>query len=102
MREGSPERVLFEKVREELLTKLKLSVPDWSKEFITKSDWSEEAIGGALLQRGEDGTLHPVAFISRKCTPAEAKLPAPDGEMVALVWTIKRFEKYLMGRKFTA
>ncbi len=102
MSEGSPERALFEKVREELLTKLKLTVPDWSKEFITKSDWSEEAIGGALLQRGEDGILHPVAFISRKCTPAEAKLAAPDGEMVALVWTIKRFEKYLMGRKFTA
>ncbi len=40
--------------------------------------------------------------MSRKCTAAESKLSAPDGEMVALVWTIKRFEKYLLGRKFTA
>jgi transposase InsO family protein len=102
MAEGSEERQLFERVRANLLENLKLAVPDWDKEFVTKSDFSEQAIGGALLQKDQDGHLRPIAFVSRKCTAAESKLSAPDGEMVALVWTIKRFEKYLLGRKFTA
>jgi transposase InsO family protein len=40
--------------------------------------------------------------VSRKCTPAEAAAGAPDGEMLALVNAIKRFERFLLGRKFTA
>jgi RNase H-like domain found in reverse transcriptase/Integrase zinc binding domain/Integrase core domain/Zinc knuckle len=102
MAEGSKEQKLFEHVRGELLKQLRLALPDWSKEFIIKSDFSCEAIGGALLQKDNEGKIHAVAFVSRKCTPAESKMGAADGEMCALVWVIKRFEKYLWGRKFTA
>jgi hypothetical protein len=102
MAEGSKERELFEFVRAELTKELRLALPDWSKEFIIKSDFSSEAMGGALLQKDEHGKLRAVGFVSRKCTPAEAKLSAADGEMAALVWTINRFEKFLIGKKFTA
>jgi hypothetical protein len=79
MAEGSEGRRLFELVRDELAKEMKLAVPDWSKEFFTKSDFSEDAIGGALLQMGPEGKPRPVAFVSRKCTAAESKLSAPDG-----------------------
>ena len=102
MSEGSEERKRFEHVREELTKELRLALPDWSREFIVKSDFSNEAIGGALLQKDSKGKMQAVAFVSRKCTPAESKMGAADGEMCALVWVIKRFEKYLWGRKFTA
>ncbi len=46
MAEGSAERKLFEKVRSNLLENLKLAVPDWSREFVTKSNFSDEATGG--------------------------------------------------------
>jgi transposase InsO family protein len=102
MAEGSEERRLFETIRAELVKRIKLTMPDWTRKFIIKSDWSNTAIGGVLLQGGPDGKLQPVACVSRKCTDAEAALSAPDGEMVALVWVIKRFEKYLLGRHFEA
>ena len=98
MAEGSDER----KLKAELAKRVRLPLPDWSKEFFTKSDFSKEAIGGALLQKDGNGKLQAVGFMSRKCTAAVGKLSAADGEMVALVWTIQRFEKFLLGRKFTA
>src|SRR5690349_13438342 len=68
-----------------------------------KSDWSITATGGVLLQKDRrTGKINPIAFVSRKCSPAESKLGAPDGELVALVRVIQRFEKYLLGRKFKA
>jgi hypothetical protein len=86
MREGSEERKRFEHVREELINELRLALPDWLREFIVKSDFSNEAIGGALLQKDSNGKMQAVAFVSRKCTPAELKMGAADGEMCALVW----------------
>ncbi len=100
--EGTEERRDFEAIREALAEHMKLEMPDWKREFVVKSDWSQEAMGAALLQAGDDGKLRPLAFISRKCTPAEAAVGAPDGEMLALVNAIKRFERFLLGRKFTA
>ncbi len=99
---GSVEYEYFEQIRTKLVEQIKLTLPDWTAKFIIKSDWSMTAIGGALLQKGADGKLRPIAFVSRKCTDAEGALGAPDGEMVALVWVIKRFEKYLLGRHFEA
>ena len=102
MAEGSKERKLFELVRTELAKELRLALPNWDREFIIKSDFSKDGIGGALLQKDSANKLQAVGFASRRCTPAEGKLSAADGEMAALVWTIKRFEKYVAGRKFTA
>ncbi len=59
-------------------------------------------MGGALLQEATDGTIRPIAYVSRKCVGAELSAPAPDGELLALVWTIQRFEKFLTGRRFKA
>jgi transposase InsO family protein len=100
--EGTQERADFEEIKLALMERMKLELPDWSREFVVKSDWSSEAMGAALLQAGDDGRLRPIAFVSRKCTDAEAKVGAPDGEMLALVNAIKRFERFLLGRKFTA
>ena len=100
--EGSVERNDFEAIRLALVEQTRLALPNWNREFIVKSDWSKQAMGAALLQRDDSGRLRPVLFCSRKCTDAEGKVGAPDGEMLALVNAIKKFEKYLQGRKFSA
>ena len=102
MAEGTVALELFRQLRRELADSVKLQMPDWQKRFVLKTDFSALAVAAALLQKGDDGKLRPIAFASRKCTDAEAKLGAPDGEMVALVWGVKRFEKYLLGRPFDA
>jgi hypothetical protein len=99
---GTQERADYEAIKEALVERMKLEMPDWTREFVVKSDWSQAAMGAALLQAGDDGRLRPIAFVSRKCTPAEAAVGAPDGEMLALVNAVKRFERFLLGRKFTA
>jgi transposase InsO family protein len=102
LEEESTEREDFECIRGVMAEQLKLALPDWSREFIVKSDWSKAAMGVVLLQRGVEGKLRPIMFASRKCTNAEGNASAPDGEMLALVYAIQKFEKYLMGRKFSA
>jgi hypothetical protein len=100
--EDTQERADFEEIKRALMERMQLELPDWRREFVVKSDWSQGAMGAALLQAGEDGQLRPIAFVSRKCTEAESKVGAPDGEMLAVVNAIKRFERFLLGRKFTA
>jgi transposase InsO family protein len=100
--EGSQERQDFEAIRAALVEQTRLALPDWTKTFVVKSDWSKEAMGAVLLQRDEHGKLRPLLFCSRKCTAAEAGVSAPDGELLALVNAVRKFEKYLMGRKFEA
>ena len=81
---------------------MRLALPDWSRDFITKSDFSDTAMGGALLQEDKDGNIRPIAYVSRKCVGAEIGAPAPDGELLALVWVVQRFKKLLIGKRFRA
>jgi hypothetical protein len=54
MAEGSPEHELFLRVRKTIAEELRLALPNWSEPFIVKSDWSEVAMGGALLQKDDN------------------------------------------------
>ena len=69
---GSDEFKLFVRVREELAMHVKLALPDWSKDFIVKSDWSIIGMGGALLQKDDKEELRPIAFISRQTSVFQA------------------------------
>ena len=64
---GTQERDDFEAIKAALAERMKLEMPDWTKEFVVKADWSKTAMGAALLQMGDDGKLKPIAFVSRKC-----------------------------------
>jgi len=55
-----------------------------------------------LLQKGADGKWMPVSCVSRRCEPAEAEAEATEGELIALSWGVKRFEKFLMYDEFEA
>ena len=72
---------LFLQIKERLTEDVRLALPDWSRDFITKSDFSDTAMGGALLQEDKDGNIRPIAYVSRKCVGAEIGAPAPDGEL---------------------
>ena len=102
MAPGTREHDLFLEIKERLTEDVRLALPDWSREFIIKSDFSDTAMGGALLQEDKDGKIRPIAYVSRKCVGAELGASAPDGELLALVWVIQRFEKFLIGKRFKA
>ena len=46
-----------------------LLLPDFSKPFTIDADASDNAVGAGLLQHGNDGNLHPVAYMLHKYLP---------------------------------
>ena len=56
---------------------------------------------GAVLSHVIDGQERPVAYASRLLTKAEKNYAQIDKEALAIVFGVKRFHKYLYGRRFT-
>ncbi|CCE34914.1 uncharacterized protein CPUR_08853 [Claviceps purpurea 20.1] len=64
---------------------------------VVEADASDFALGGVLSQQSSDQKLHPVAFHSRKLTPAEINYEIHDKELLAIVDCFKRWRPCLEG-----
>ena len=65
------------------------------------TDASDFAIGAAFEQQEEQsGAWRPIAFSSRKLSPAERKYSAFDRELLAIFAAIKQFRHHVEGRSF--
>ena len=73
-----------------------LRIADPAKAYIVAADASGEAIGAVLLQEHQE-VLHPVAFLSRKLSALEHRLPTHDREMLAVITALQRWRPYLYG-----
>ncbi|KAF6202427.1 hypothetical protein GE061_004826 [Apolygus lucorum] len=84
-----------------LLTKAPiLAYPDFSKPFILATDGSKDGLGCVLSQM-VDGVEHPVAYASRRTTPAEStSYCATELELAALIYGVAQFHHYLWGVDF--
>jgi RNase H-like domain found in reverse transcriptase len=80
-----------------------LRLPDFKREFILTTDWSQIAIRNDVLNHidPETGFDHPVAFASRLLNDAERNYSPTKGELLALMWAVDKFRLYFDGRKFT-
>ena len=64
-----------------------------------ETDASDFALGSVLSQRDTENRLHPVAFHSRKFSPAEINYKIHDKELLAVVDSFKHWRRYLEGAK---
>jgi hypothetical protein len=107
LKKNHPNKVIWGKSQEDSFQKLKayllggpiLKLPLWDQEFILRTDASNYAIAGVLMQE-HDGVLHPVAFASKKLSDREFLYPISEKEALSVVWSIQRFTKFLYGKKF--
>ena len=63
-------------------------------------DASRLGLGAMLSQEQSDGKYHPVVFGSRALHRVEANYHSTKLEFLAMKWSIKHFQMYLLGRCF--
>ena len=91
----------FSLLKQALLQAPVLKFVDYSKPFVLETDASSNGLGAVLLQEGEDGKLHPIAYGSRSLTKAERNYHSGKTEFLTLKWAIMdHFKEYLIYQPF--
>ena len=91
----------FVTLRDALVSKPVLCIADPSKPYILYTDASDIALGAVLMQRDEDGQLHPIAYASKTLNDAQKNYTVTDRECLAIVWALEHFNTYCEGHKYT-
>lgn len=68
--------------------------------LVLECDASPTGIGCALSHVTVEGTRRPIAFASKTLTASEKNYSQIEREGLALVFGVKKFHRYLFGRKF--
>ncbi|KZR97040.1 Uncharacterized protein APZ42_008299, partial [Daphnia magna] len=55
---------------------------------------------GAVLMQKVTTEFHPIAYLSRRLSPAEGNYHSNELECLALVWALTKLRPYLYGRTF--
>ncbi|XP_055899833.1 uncharacterized protein LOC129928659 [Biomphalaria glabrata] len=76
-----------------------LRLPDPSLSFFLQTDASDKGISGILCQCIK-GVLHPIKYVSRKLLPREQKYSIIEREGLAIVYSVKKLDRYLAGKTF--
>ena len=86
----------FKRIKEMATTSPLLKYYNPEDELTIQSDASEKGHGAAVLQKGQ-----PVAFASRALTDTESRYAQTEKELLAVVFTLDKFEQYAYGRPVT-
>jgi hypothetical protein len=94
-------QVAFERLKHALTNAPVLCQPDPLKPYVIETDASDFAVGYSLLQEGDDGLLHPVAYEGRKLTDAEMKYPIHEKELLAIKEALVHWKHYIENNHVT-
>ena len=86
------QQIAFDKIKTIISKDVLLSYPDFSKRFDIHTDASDLQLGSVISQEGK-----PIAFFSRKLTPAQINYTTIEKELLAIVETLKEFRNILLG-----
>lgn len=89
----------FDELKERLCSQPVCCLPDWTKEFVLRTDASDVGLGAVLLQDQGLG-FQPLACASKKLNPAERNYSPIEKECLAVVFGIQKYSQFLMGRNF--
>jgi hypothetical protein len=90
----------FEELKERLTTAPVLAMPADTGKFWLDTDASNLAIG-AVLSQEQDGVEKVIAYASRTLSGPERNYCVTRKELLAVVFFVKHFRSYLLGRSFS-
>jgi hypothetical protein len=74
---------------------------DYDREAIVETDASDYVSAGILSQYDDEGILHPVAFFSKKDSPAECNYEIYNKELMAIIYAFEEWRPELEGASHT-
>ena len=74
--------------------------PNFNKEFMLQTDASDIGLGAILSQLDDKGFERPIAYASKILSARERKYCTTEKEAFAVVFGIRTFRTYLLGRPF--
>ena len=87
---------VFKQLKLALMKAPVLSFADYSKPFLLETNASKDGLGAVLLQKGDDGKYHPIAYGSKALTKSEKNYHSSKLEFLALKWAVaEHFREYL-------
>ena len=89
----------FEILKEKLITAPILSSPDWTQPFTLQTDSSQYGVGAVLCQT-LSGEEKVIAYASKSLNKAQKNYMVSDRECYAIIWGIRHFRTYLIGKRF--
>ena len=83
-----------------LCSSLVLIHPKFDREFILQTDASDIGLGAILSQLDDNGCERPIAYASKTLSARERKYCTTEKEAFAVIFGIRTFRTYLLGRHF--
>ena len=93
-------RNAFYQLKKAVMSTPVLAYPDPNKEYLLKMDALKLGLGAMLSQKQSDGRYHLVAFRSRALHGADVNYHSTKLKFLAMKWSIKHFQTYLLGHHF--
>ena len=84
----------FELIKRLVSQEILLAYPNFNELFEIHTDASDYQLGAVISQQGK-----PIAFYSRKLSPAQRNYTTTERELLAIVETLKEFKNILLGQK---
>ncbi|CEI92232.1 hypothetical protein RMCBS344292_06499 [Rhizopus microsporus] len=99
----------FQSIKNILHSNVVLSHPDTTQPFYVATDASNYGIGAVLFQKFDDNlsngstttTIRYIGFMARSLSKSERNYSATRRELLAIVFALKKFHKFLYGNHFT-
>ena len=86
----------FEDIKQIVAKETLLAYPNFNEPFVIHTDASDQQLGAVISQNEK-----PIAFYSRKLSPAQTRYTTTERELLAIVETLKEFRNILLGQKIT-
>ena len=88
------------RMKEALCSAPVVAIANPSLPYILEVDASEDAVGGILSQKHEDGVKHVIEYFSKRTGPAQERYFPYKLEMLALITCLTHWRHLLLGSKF--